>query len=114
MRMHGKVIAASALFALMSGTALAHGRVEFGFSIGVPAPVYVAPAPVYRAPPPVYYETSPDGYYVAPPQVYYYAAPAPYYDPGPGLSIRYRRAYPEYRDRHEWREHRRYRDDDDD
>ena len=112
MRVHGKVIAAGALFALMSGTALAHSDVRFGFSIGIPAPVYVAPAPVYSAPPPVYYETSPEGYYVAPPQVYY-AAPAPSnYDSGPAMSIQYERAYPEYRDRHDWREHRRYRDDD--
>lgn len=113
MRAHGKLAAATALFVLTCGTAFAHGGVEFGFSFGVPAPVYVAPAPVYAPPPPVYYESSPDGYDVAPPQVYY-SAPAPsYYDPGPGFSIRYERAYPEYRDRHEWREHRRHGDDDD-
>lgn len=114
MRIQGKVITAGVFLALMSGTALAHGGVEFGFSIGIPAPVYVAPAPVYSAPPPVYYETSPEGYYVVPPQVYY-SAPAPsYYDARPGISIEYRRAYPEYRARHEWRERRRYRDEDDD
>ena len=114
MRSHGKVIAALALFALMSGTALADGGVRFGFSIGIAAPVYVAPAPVYAAPPPVYYETSPDGYYGAPPQVYF-SAPAPsYYGPRPGFSIQYERAYPEYRDRREWRDHHRHSDDDDD
>ncbi len=114
MRAHGKLVAALTLFALTGGTALADGGVRFGFSIGIPAPVYVAPAPVYGAPPPVYYEASPDGYYVAPPQVYYSAPTPSYYDPGPRMSIEYERAYPEYRDRREWRERRHHRDDDDD
>jgi hypothetical protein len=58
--------------AVLSGTAAAHDRVNFGISFGVPAPVYVAPQPVYYPAPPVYY---------APPAVYY--RPQVYYAPAP-------------------------------
>lgn len=113
MRIRKQLVLGAALFGLASGTALAHGDIQFGFSIGVPAPVYVDPVPVYSAPPQVYYGAPPDGYYVEPPRVYY-SVPAPsYYDPGPGVSIRYERAYPEYRERRGWHERRRHRDDDD-
>lgn len=111
-----QLILGAALFGLMSGTALAHRDIQFGLSIGVPVvPVYVDPAPVYTAPPQVYYGTQPDGYYVQQPPQVYYSAPAPsYYYPGPGVSIRYERAYPEYRERRLGHERRHHRDDDDD
>ena len=67
------IVLAGIMLAAFSGTAAAHGRLSFGISIGVPAPVYVAPAPVYY-PPPAYY------YYPAPRVVYY---PPVYYAPPP-------------------------------
>ena len=52
-----------ALGALASGSALAHGRVHFGFHFGgpfwYPAPYYYHPAPVYYYPPPVVYQQAP-------------------------------------------------------
>ncbi len=73
MRIKSIVICAGIVLAAFSGAAAAEGRVSFGISIGVPAPVYVAPAPQYY-PPPVYYP------YHAAPRVIYYAPPA-YYAP---------------------------------
>jgi hypothetical protein len=69
-----KLLLAGTVLAVASGSAAAHGgRVSFGISVGVPAPVYVAPAPVYYAPAPVYYV--PRRAYYAPRRVYY--APRP-------------------------------------
>jgi hypothetical protein len=80
-----KLLLAGTVLAVASGTAAAHGRVNFGISLGVPvAPVYVAPAPVYYAPAPVYY--APRRVYYAPRRVYY--APR-YYAPRP-VVVRYR------------------------
>jgi len=80
MRIKSIVICAGIALAAFSGAAAANGRVNFGISIGVPAPVYVAPAPQYY-PPPAYYP-----YYPAPRVTYYpppvyYAPPAVYYPP---------------------------------
>ena len=74
-----KLLLAGTVLAVASGTAAAHGRVSFGISVGVPAPVYVAPAPVYYAPAPVYYV----------PRRVYYAPAAYYYAPRP-VVVRYR------------------------
>ncbi len=117
MRIHHKLIAGGALLALMSGTALAHGEVHFGLSIGVPvAPVYVAPAPAYY-PPPGYYAAPPAGYDAPPPPQVYYSAPAPaYYDAAPGYSLYYGPSYRQYRERRDWHHYRDrdHGDDDDD
>lgn len=115
MKIHHKLIAGSALLALMSGTALAHSDIHFGLSFGIPAPVYVAPAPAYY-PPPRYYEAPPASYAPPPPPVYY-SAPAPvYYDSAPGFSVYYGPSYRQYRERRDWHHYRDrdHRDDDDD
>ncbi len=80
MRTKSIVIFAGIMLAAFSGAAAAQGRVSFGISIGIPAPVYVAPAPQYY-PPPAYYP-----YYPAPRVIYYpppvyYAPPVAYYAP---------------------------------
>lgn len=77
-----KLLLASVVLAVASGTAAAHSSVSFGISLGVPAPVYYAPPPaVYYQPAPVYY---------APGPVYY--APAYYYGP-PAVVIRTHRGF---------------------
>jgi hypothetical protein len=73
------LLAAAIGLAALSGTAAAHGNVDFGFYIGVPAPVYTTPRPAYYGPPP---------------RVYYPPAPV-YYGP-PAYGVRYG-----YRDRSE-------------
>lgn len=96
---------------LMAGTALmlcsssvmAHGRVDWSVTIG--APIYYAP-PTFYAPPPVVYEEPAPVYQVPAPVVGY--QPQPYYTyPAYGYRDPYWR-------RHEWREHHRHHDDDDD
>jgi len=72
-----KVVLIGAALAALSGTAAARDNVSFGFSIGVPAPVYVAPEPAYYYPPPVYY--GPPAYYYGHP---YWGWDARYYHHG--------------------------------
>jgi len=108
MRIHGKLAIAGAMLVLTSGTALAHGDVRFGLSIGLPV------APVYVAPPPEYYEAPPATYDVAPPQVYYAPPPPAYYESAPGESIYYRPSHRHFRERRDWHRERDRRDDDDD
>ena len=80
MRKRLALMAAGAVLAAASGTALARSDISFGISIGVP----VAPAPVYVAPPPVVYAPAPRVYY-EPARVYYapayYRAPVVRYKP---------------------------------
>lgn len=80
------VICAGIVLATLSGAAAANGRVGFGITIGVPAPVYAAPAPGYY-PPPAYYP-----YYPAP-RAAYYAPPAVYYAPAPRIGYGVRGGY---------------------
>lgn len=87
----------------LSGSALAHGSVDFNLSVGVPGVVY---GPVYAAPPEVVYVPRP-AYY--PPAVYY---PPAYYAPGPRWEEERHRDW----ERREWRHHNHrheWRDDDD-
>ena len=116
MRIHTKLIAGSALLALMSGTALAHSDIHFGLSFGIPAvPVYAAPAPSYY-PAPGYYSAPPASYDPPPPPAYY-SAPAPaYYGSAPGYSVYYGPSYRQYRERRDWHHYRDrdHEDDDDD
>lgn len=107
----GKTLIISAaicsLIFVLSGTAEAHGSVDFNLSIGVPAAVYgPVYAPIYAPPPDVVYAPRPVYY---PPPVYY--SPA-YYYPSEPWEVRRQR---EWR-RHEWREehrrHERHGDDD--
>ena len=68
------VAAALGLLALGASTA-SHAGADVHFSIGFPAPVYVAPAPVYVQPQPVYVQPRP--VYVQPQPVY--VQPQPVY-----------------------------------
>ena len=82
-------VAAGLVLALGAAQARAdrwHGGWGIGFTMGPPAPVYVAPPPVYYAPPPVYYAPPPPVYYAPPPPPVVYAPPPPVYSPG-GMSL---------------------------
>ena len=91
---------------MLSGTAAAHGSVDFSLSIGVPAVVYgPAYAPVYEPPPQVVYTPQPVYY---PPPMYYSHG---YYYSNEPREFRHRRQWED----HEWHErHHRHDDDDDD
>ncbi len=75
-----RIIVALALVLMSAGTAMAHGGVSFGISVGVPAYPYSYPAYTYPAP---------YGYYYPAPYGYYYpTAPVVYgYDPFFGTVI---------------------------
>jgi hypothetical protein len=79
---------------MLSGTAAAHGSVDFNLSIGVPGVVYgPAYVPVYAPPPQVVYAPSPVYY----PQAVYYSSGYYYREP---WQSRHQREW----QRHEWHE----------
>ena len=67
-----RIIVAFALILMSAGTAMAHGGVSFGISVGVPVYPYSYPAYTYPAP-----------------YGYYYSAPYGYYYPSPPVSYGY-------------------------
>jgi hypothetical protein len=63
------ILAAAIAFGTLAAASAAHARTDVYFSVGVPAPVYVAPQPVYVQPEPVYVQPQP--VYVQPQPVYH-------------------------------------------
>ncbi len=86
------ILLAGAVLVALCGTANAHGRINVGIDLAVPAYTYVVPPPVYYyAPPRIHYA----------PRPVYYALPPVYYTPAP-WAVRHHRHWNKHWDRRHW------------